>query len=395
MKSQGQWVRQLKTDGCVTCHQLGNKATREIPEALGTFPNSVAAWDRRIRSGQAGGNMATAIGVFGPRGLKMYADWTDRIAAGAIPPAPPRPQGVERNVVVTLWDWADPHVYLHDEIATDKRNPTLHAYGPLYGSPEISADYLPVLDPVHNTTSRVTVPVRDPNTPFAAAQTGVTPSAYWGDEPIWNSKANVHNPMLDEKGRVWFTSKIRPNDNPAFCKQGSSNVSAKAFPLTNSGRQLAVYDPKTKKVDETGDEQKSQGWTALVLDTNGNGKRDEYVEPNQPVDPAKDKRISGSFYGVTVSPLDGSIWGSILGFPGSIVRLVPGSNPPATALAENYELPWNNPKAAVQGFSPRGLDISSDGVVWAPLSSGHFASFDRRKCKGTLNGPAATGQHSR
>src|SRR6059036_769667 len=54
MRSQGQWVRQLKTDGCVTCHQLGNKATREIPEALGAFPNSVAAWERRVRSGQAG-----------------------------------------------------------------------------------------------------------------------------------------------------------------------------------------------------------------------------------------------------------------------------------------------------------------------------------------------------
>src|SRR5499426_1564192 len=35
IKNQAQWVRQLKTDGCVTCHQLGNKATREIPEALG------------------------------------------------------------------------------------------------------------------------------------------------------------------------------------------------------------------------------------------------------------------------------------------------------------------------------------------------------------------------
>jgi hypothetical protein len=66
--------------------------------------------------------------------------------------------------------------------------------------------------------------------------------------------------------------------------------------------------------DETGDEQKSQGWTPLVLDTNGNGKRDAYVEPNQPNDPTKDKRISGSFYGVTVSPLDGSVWGSVLGF---------------------------------------------------------------------------------
>jgi hypothetical protein len=435
MKSQAQWVRQLKTDGCVTCHQLGNKATREIPETLGSFPSSAAAWDRRIKSGQAGPNMDTALNAFGrERALKMYADWTDRIAAGELPPEPPRPQGVERNVVITMWDWADPKVYLHDEIATDKRNPTINANGPLYGAPELSADYLPVLDPVHHTTSQVKVPVRDPQTPFAAPQSGVTASPYWGDEPIWNSKANVHNPMLDEKGRVWFTSKIRPNENPAFCKDGSINPSAKLFPMANSGRQLAMYDPKTKKVtlidtcfsthhlqfaqdanqtlwtssggggdvvgwlnrkmfEQTGDEQKSQGWTALILDTNGNGKRDEYVEPNQPVDPMKDKRIAGSFYGVTVSPADGTIWGSVLGFPGSVVRLNPGSNPPATALAEVYELPWDNPKATVQGFSPRGLDIDTNGVVWAPLASGHLASFDRRKCKGPLNGPNATGQH--
>ena len=37
--------------------------------------------------------------------------------------------------------------------------------------------------------------------------------------------------------------------------------------------------------EQTHDEQKSQGWTPLVLDTNGNGKRDAYVEPNQPLDP--------------------------------------------------------------------------------------------------------------
>ena len=92
-------------------------------------------------------------------------------------------------------------------------------------------------------------------------------------------------------------------------------------------------------------------------------------------------------------PSDGMIWGSVLGFPGSIVRLDPGANPPATALAEIYELPWNNPKAPVQGFSRRGLDIDRHGVVWTVTSSGHFASFDRRKCKDPLNGPAATGQH--
>ena len=73
---------------------------------------------------------------------------------------------------------------------------------------------------------------------------------------------------------------------------------------------------------------------------------------------------------------------------------IPGSHPPETALAEYYEVPWNNPKAKAQGFAPRGMDVDSKGVVWTVLSSGQYASFDRSKCKGPLNGPAAaTGQH--
>ena len=435
MKSQGQWLHLLKTDGCWSCHQMGDKATREIPKSLSHFDSSTAAWARRVLSGQAGNNMINGLAQLGPeRALPMFADWTDRVAAGELPPTPPRPQGVERNVVITEWDWADPKAYLHDEIATDKRNPTLNANGLIYGAAELSVDYLPVLNAVSATASQVKVPVRDPKTPSSADDKIAAPSPYWGDEAIWHSQANVHNPMFDEKGRVWFTSRIRPSDNPAFCKEGSSNPSAVLFPLKNSGRQLAVYDPKTKQVtlintcfgthhlvfaedanntlwtssgggggavgwldtkmfDATHDEEKSQGWTALILDTNGNGKRDEYVEPDQPVDPTKDKRIAGAFYGVTVSPVDGSIWGTLLGFPGAVVRLIPGADPPKTALAEVYELPWNNPNAPVHGFSPRGLDIDRNGVVWTVIGSGHLASFDRRKCKGPLNGPTATGQH--
>jgi hypothetical protein len=257
------------------------------------------------------------------------------------------------------------------------------------------------------------------------------PSPYWGDEVMWTSKNNVHNPMFDEKGRVWITSAVRPSANPDFCKEGSSHPSAKLFPVNNASRHLQVYDPKTKALthistcfgthhlmfaedanntlwtsgggqvvgwlntklfDQTKDEVRSQGWTALIMDTNGNGKRDAYVEPNQPVDPTKDKRFGGGFYSVAPAP-DGSVWGSVLGFPGAVVRLVPGTNPPETALAEVYEPPFNNPKASVQGFSPRGADVDRNGVVWAALASGHMASFDRRKCKGPLNGPSATGQH--
>src|SRR5205823_3241484 len=58
-----------------------------------------------------------------------------------------------------------------------------------------------------------------------------------------------------------------------------------------------------------------------------------------------------------------------------------------------YEVPWNNSKAPAQGFAPRGLDVDSNNVVWTVLSSGQPASFDRRKCKGPLNGPTAAGQH--
>jgi hypothetical protein len=144
---------------------------------------------------------------------------------------------------------------------------------------------------------------------------------------------------------------------------------------------------------ETGDEEKSQGWTPLILDSNGNGKRDAFTEPTAPADPMKDRRVNLAFYGVTPSPADGSIWGTSLGFPGSVIRIAPGSDPSTTALAEVYEVPWNNPAAPIQGFSPRGLDIDRNGVVWAALASGHFGSFDRRKCKGPLNGPTATGQH--
>jgi hypothetical protein len=430
MRSQAEWLRNLKSGGCTACHQMGTKGTREIPKALGSFDSSLAAWQRRIQSGQAGPDMINGIGRLGPRALTLFAEWTDRIAAGETPPAPPRPQGMERSVVITEWDWADPKAYLHDEVSTDRRKPTVNANGPIYGALELSADYVPVLDPLRHTIDRIPLTVRDPKTP-ATSSAVPQPSPYWGSDAIWTSRNNVHNPMLDERGRLWLTSAVRPPDNPDYCREGSTHPSATLFPIARASRHLAMYDPSTKKLthistcfgthhlmfaedanntlwtsgggqvvgwlntrmfEETGDEVKSQGWTALVMDTNGNGTRDAYVEPDQPVDPAKDKRFGGGFYAVSPAP-DGSIWGSALGFPGAVIRLNPGSNPPETTLAEVYEPPVDNPRAPVHGFSPRGMDVDRNGVAWAALASGHLASFDRRKCKGALNGPAATGQH--
>jgi hypothetical protein len=243
MTNQAQWLRTIKSGTCTACHQLGTKGTRELPSNLGTFPTSAAAWERRLQSGQAGAQMISGLGQLGrDRALALFADWTDRIHAGEVPPAPPRPQGIERNVVITQWDWADPKVYLHDEVSTDRRKPTVNANGPIYGALELSADYLPVLDPVTHTISQVPLTVRDPNTP-PTSPTMIQPSPYWGSEAIWTSKNNVHNPMLDEKGRVWITSAVRAFDNPDYCKEGSSHPSAKLFPINRSSRHLAMYDP--------------------------------------------------------------------------------------------------------------------------------------------------------
>ena len=132
IRSQGQWVQEVVgIDGCTNCHQLGNKATRTLPTNLGAFDSSAAAWERRVQSGPSGATMWATIDRVGkPRAVGMYADWTDRIAAGELPAiAPQRPQGVERNVVITLWDWADARAYLHDAIASDKRNPRVNAHG--------------------------------------------------------------------------------------------------------------------------------------------------------------------------------------------------------------------------------------------------------------------------
>jgi hypothetical protein len=429
------WLVVIKNRSCIGCHQLGQLSTRTIPKGLGEFKSSEEAWMRRVQSGQAASLMLRdAGGVLGGVPFKYYADWTDRIAKGELPHAkPPRPQGVERNIVVTTWEWHDPKKYLHDLISSDRRNPTVNAYGPLFGSPEYSTDAYPVLDPKTNTATSIRVPVRDPNTPealgpgHAADAKPMAPSPYWGNEKIWDSKANNHNGMFDKTGRVWFAARFRDAKNPDFCRKGSDHPSAKLFPLEQTQRQLTILDPKTgqytfvdtcfgthhlqfgydanetlwtsgggpvvgwintKMFNETGDVAKSQGWTAFILDTNGNGKRDEYVEPNQPVDPTKDTRIGGGFYAVMPSPVDGSIWGTVGVFGGisAVVRLDPGPNPPVTALAEIYNVPKPY-------FGIRGGDIDSKGVVWVSLGSGHLGSFDRRKCKGPLNGPKATGDH--
>ena len=448
MRSHTEWLYYLKI-GCIVCHPVGSKATREFPPSLGIFNSSIAAWEHRFKVGQDHSILESneagiyaGIRNFGrQRGLQMFADWTDRIAAGEVPDAPPRPQGLERNLVLTMWAWGTPTSFIHDEVTTDRRKPTVNPNGFVYGSDYVH-DKIHILDPVrHTTLSSVSLPVRDPRVPSAKPQSMLAPSPYWGDEIIWKDPANPNHLTMDERGRVWLVSRFRmPQDNPDFCKRGSSNRFARYYPLSESQRQVAFYDPRTKQVtlidtcfdthhinfaedadstawvsagtcpkcddngvigwidtrryDQTRNDEASQGWCPFILDTNGDGVIGRYTEPSDPFDPALDRRTGGPSYGIVPNPADGSVWFAQPDLPGRIVRLERGSNPPFTCKAEVYEPPFRNPQAPNKmGFTPRGIATERSGVVWTALAgSGHLASFDRRKCR-VLNGPAATGQH--
>src|SRR5436853_5505520 len=93
--------------------------------------------------------------------LKVFADWSDRIAKGEVPPAPQRPTAVERNIVATLWDVGDDHSFMHDQISTDKNHPTVNGGGRVYA---VSAGHgqLVILDPRENSTVAYDIPTREP-----------------------------------------------------------------------------------------------------------------------------------------------------------------------------------------------------------------------------------------
>ena len=478
MLTQNHWINTLKS-GCNFCHQLGNNLTRTLDDVYKGDPavkTPLEAWDRRLKGGVRGNAMYGTLGTMGSPGtLNVLADWSDRIAKGEVPPAPPRPRGVERNIVVTLWDVGDDHSFMHDTSSTDKNHPTVNGGGPVYS---VSAGHgqLVVLNPKENTTYAMDIPTRSPKAEVPSRFPAPTfPSLHGGTEHLWanppDNPADPHNPMLDSKGRVWTTSKIRGNQEPAWCndpKLGSKF--ADWYPLRNSGRQASFYDPKTAKwqlietcyathhlqfdndadetlyfnelsgpifgwvdtkvydatlaqtKDENKAEQTAVGWCGQVVDTNGDGKitkpwnvqvgRGATVElvlyqgdtagggrgaapgrggaPAQQggaaaaaVDRSLDTMVSFSMYAVIPSPVDDSVWGVSETFPGILVRLQRGANPPETCRTQIFRVPE-------PGFDPRGVDIDSNGVVWTALAaSSHLASFDVRKCK-DLSGPQKT-----
>ena len=451
-KNQIEWITDMK-EGCLPCHQLGTRATRELADT----GNSIEAWDSRIQmvrpdddvtlgrvaksTGQSMSNTMTHLGRAGS--IKVFADWTDRIRKGELPPAPPRPSGIERNAVITIADWGFGE-FVHSTASTDRRNPTVNANGPVYGGNTYDGNIV-TYDPVKQTAVNLKVPRSQP-----PRQNDAAPMA--------------HNPMMDQKGRLWVTEipSFTGKPAPEFCKDGRVSRFAKYYPIDTErrGHEVIKYDPaskefelidycvntqipaflhdadntvvfsgmnsilswiNTRKWDETHDPVQSFGWCPVVVDSNGDGKitpdREAWNVPASGIDgadtgamgegsttrvshgfkgmdPKRDTQISSYWYGIGVSPKDDSIW-AVKFTPflqSGIVRLTRGANPPESCQGEYYEPP-KRPDGLYSAYNARGVELDSNGVAWVAFGSGQIGRFDRSKCN-VLNGPAAaTGQH--
>ena len=350
MGSQSEWMGELKLS-CNLCHQIGTSATRFATRE---------AWDVGIRKSP---NMFQDATEFGYEAfLDVFGDWSKRIHSGEVPPVPPRPTGAERNVVVTQWEVADLYTHPHDITATDRRDPTSNANGPVY-LVDYAQDWLVTIDPVGNSWKRTRVPThpmdKEPTQGYTAMGNAVA-GGHTNFEGIYShSLTQPHNPMMDEHGRVWMTTRVS-SWQPDYCPDGTweSDSYTMYDPATGEmeviptcfrthhlefadgpeGRLWSCglgyldtneYDPK--------DPLKAQGWSDFMADSDGDG--------------VGDTELDRSGYGIYPSP-DGSAWNSqVRGpYPGRINRW-----DPATDKFETYTPPY--------GSGPRGITVDSNGVV--------------------------------
>jgi len=396
------WVAAWRS-GCNQCHQLGMTVTRRW-----TDPEE---WDSIFRRNRGMDGTADRLG----RELlaKNLADWATRIQAGEVPPAPPRPSGLERNIVVTQWDWGYKDSFIHDLTSTDKRNPTLYPYGKVYAA-DRSRETLWVLDPMKNTVNAYPLQTRNSQ--------GHNPKAdYYHDSlSAEDWLASPHNPMLDERGRVWMTTQIRPegpDDNPKWARsvirtesnsEAEVNQAYKLLLASRHGLQLGYFDTETKRfvlIDTVYSnhhlqlDRQGRLWSNNPGDVVSLGMLDtNKVNPDDPqateagaqeawmrIDPETGKADKGWGYAVAVNPVDGTIWQSDPETGGPNNKLYKFD--PKTGRFKDYPLP-------APGRVPHGIDASTDGTMWFSAGSGHLGRFDPKTEKFTyweLPGPKFKG----
>ena len=246
VKTQAEWLNLVKTNGCVTCHQMGNKATRTIPKDFAHIKPSTEAWSTRILSGQAMTQMATALGrIDAPVALsvvrRLDRSHRGRRAARLAAAAPARRGAQHRHHVVGLEPPHRVHARrnFHRQAQSDgqrewtalrhaRREHGLHS-GPRPGAPHGDRSEAPGARSEYAVVQRLAL--------VAVSLLGVDADL---GQPDQHAQPDVRRegPCLVHRARASAA-------NPAFCRKGSDHPSAKAFPVERSNRHLSMYDPKT------------------------------------------------------------------------------------------------------------------------------------------------------
>ena len=455
LRTRDEYLYNVKA--CLRCHQVGGEFTRGHPDAE-RYDSSLDAWDARVRMGQRGAEMSMWMSRFGREsGLAMFADWSDRIATGEAPPAPPRPRGLERNLVLTQWEWTDEMGKIHDEASTDKRNPTVNANGPIYGV-DIANDNLGHARSEHPHRDDGAYP--DPGRPLDHAGvlrgSRATPASRLADLARFNP-ASIHNPMLDSRGRVWYTATLRPPENqPDWCLGRLRQPVRAVFPGGAVGPQRQLLRPRDRRVHDGGHllrqpppavrvrrqrdpvpqpaqqrrvrlgrheavrrDRRRAAVAGLVPDRGGHQRRRADHEAVERAVRGRRRPLRGGRHpGAPTTSIRGwtraSRWGPTASSSARSTALsgarrtpIPGRSSawwsatirrraasPRSSRCPRSAGTWR--RAGERGFMPRGLDVDRNGVLWTALSgTNHLASFDRSKC-GPLTGPDAhTGRHLR
>jgi streptogramin lyase len=388
-ESREHWITNMKL-GCMRCHQLGTAVfhTRTSADAW------EAVWTVRANEGRT----ADWLGrnVF----KKTLGNWGARIAAGDVPPAPPRPTGVERNVVVSQWEWGRKDSYIHDQISTDKRDPTLYPYGKVWGL-DFGQDTLWALDPRTDQVSSFKIPTRNVLAPRQPPPPGAV---------VYNNPANPHVPALDDTGKVWMAVQIRrerPEDQPKWARDVIVNVRGKGearpdtLPAWDEGshhRQLGYFDAMTERLVMI---DTAYGTNHLQFDAQGrlwtsgdsvavgmfdpkkfDPERHAETEPEAQkafvsVDPKTGRSDGGGGYGITVNPVDGTVWRTNTYIGGS------GAADNDPNAGQNTIIKFDPKRRTFKGYmlpppgrSPIGIDATTDGKLWFGTASGHLGRFD-------------------
>ncbi|HWF38807.1 MAG TPA: hypothetical protein VG322_09825 [Candidatus Acidoferrales bacterium] len=402
--TQEYWLAAWR-QGCNQCHQLGMVATRRYTDP--------AEWDSIFQRNSGMNGMAESLGK--PILEKTLAEWDTRIQGGEVPQAPARPTGMERNMVVTEWDWGADISFIHDLTSTDKRNPTLYPYGKVYGADRTGGGRLWALDPVKNTVTMIQIQPR--------TKQGYDPQQdYYHDRSTpehW--MASPHNPMFDEHGHVWMTVQIQPDDQyPSWAKAAlhteddtPKEIDAAYAMLTKArhSMQLGYYDTESGKfvmVDTIYNthhlqfDAQDRIWANNPGDVVTLGELDtRKIDPDNPqgteeaaqkawirIDPNTLKRITGTGYATAVSPVDGTVWQADPTAGGPDNKLYKFD--PETGKFKDYPL-------TAPGRLPHGIDFSTDGNIWFSAESGHLGKFDPKTEKFTywrLPGPSFKGTGS-